>query len=213
VSTERSPVERPPTLVERDMQEAERVLRAGREERPRIAKALLATLALHAFLLWGRLPGWSSEPVRVEAPQEMMKVQFLRPPPPPTAPPKPPEPERKKIPRPDTSPDEPEPVVAAPPAPPPEPEGPIRVSAGQGPGVIKRVEPIYPPFARTARIEGTVVLDAVIRKDGTVDSVRVLESANPVLEKSAADALRRWRFTKGDRDVIMTLTVRFVLHQ
>jgi protein TonB len=202
--------QRPPTLVERDMLEAERVMRSGSEERPRIVKALVATLALHALLLWGRLPGWGAEPVRVEASQEMMKVQFLRPPPPP-APPKPPEPERKKIARPDTTPDEPEPVVAAPPAPPPEPEGPIRVAAGQGPGVIKRVEPIYPPFARTARIQGVVVLDAVILKDGSVDNVRVLSSASPVLDRAAADALRRWRFTPGNQDVIMTLTVNFVL--
>lgn len=202
----------PPSLVERDMREAERVMRAGREERPRIVKALAAALALHAFVLWGRLPGWGAEPVRVDAPQQAMKVQFLRPPPPappPEAPP--PEPERKKVPRPDTSPDEPEPVTAPPPPPPPEPEGPLRVLVGQGPGVIKRVEPIYPPIARAARIEGVVTLDAVIRKDGTVDSVRVLSSANPVLERSAADALRKWRFTPGSQDVIMTLTVRFVL--
>lgn len=191
------------------MQEAERVLRAGREERPRIVTALVATLMLHAFLLWGRLPGWGKEPVRVDAPPELMQVQFLKPPPP-AAPPKPPEPERKKIPRPDTTPDEPEPVTA-PPAPPPEPESPLRVSAGQGPGVIKRVEPIYPPLARARRIEGVVVLDAVILKDGTVDNVQVLESASGILDRSAVDALRQWRFTPGRRDVIMTLTVRFVL--
>jgi protein TonB len=192
------------------MQEAERVLRAGGEERPRLVKALVATLALHALLLWGRLPGWGEEPVRVDAPVQMMKVQFLKPPPPPAAPPKPPEPERRKVPRPDTTPDEPEPVTA-PPAPPPEPEGPLRVGAGQGPGVIKRVEPIYPPLARARRIEGVVVLDAVILKDGTVDQVEVVRSANPVLDRSAMDALRQWRFTAGNRDVIMTLTVRFVL--
>ena len=71
------------------------------------------------------------------------------------------------------------------------------MSAGQGPGVIKRVEPIYPPIARTARIEGQVVLDAVILKDGTVGEIGVIKSANPILEKSAVDALRQWRFTPG----------------
>jgi protein TonB len=184
---------------------------AGREERPRVVKALVATLALHALLLWGRLPGWGEEPVRVDAPAELMKVQFLRPPPPP-APPKPPEPERKKVPRPDPRPDEPEPVTA-PPAPPPapEPDGPLRVSAAEGPGVIKRVEPIYPPLARTMRVEGVVVLDAVIFEDGTVGEVEVVKSAHPLLDRSAKDALKRWRFTPGSRDVIMTLTVRFVL--
>jgi protein TonB len=203
-----------PSLVERDMQEAERVLGAGRAERPRIVKALAATLALHALLLWGRLPGWGAEPIRVDAPQQMMKVQFLRPPPPAPPPEAPrPEPERRRVPRPDTTPDEPEPVTAppAPPPAPPEPAGPMRVLAGQGPGVIKRVEPIYPPFARAARIQGVVVLDAVILEDGSVDSVRVLDSAHPALDKAAADALKRWRFTRGSQDVIMTLTVKFVL--
>jgi TonB family protein len=193
-------------MVERDIREAERIMGAGAEERPRILKALAAALAVHAVLLWGRLPGWGAEPTRVDAPQQMMKVQFLKPPPPPSAPPKPPEPEKKKIARPDTTPDEPEPETA-PPAPPPEPE---RVAAGQGPGVIKRVEPIYPPIARTARIEGQVVLDAIILDDGSVGEIRVLRSSNPILEKSAVDALKQWRFTPGYH-VIMTLTVNFVL--
>jgi protein TonB len=87
----------------------------------------------------------------------------------------------------------------------------MRVSAGQGPGVIKRVEPVYPPLARTARVQGTVVLDAVIQQDGTVGEVRVLKSASPLLEPSAVEALKQWRFTLGDYDVIMTLTVNYVL--
>jgi protein TonB len=192
------------------MREAERVMGADIEERPRIANALAAALAIHALLLWGRLPGWGAAPVRVNAPQEMMKVQFLRPPPPPAAAPKPPETEKKKIARPDTTPDEPEPETAAP-APPIEPEGPLRVAAGQGPGIIKRVEPIYPPIARTARISGVVVLDAVILQDGSVGDVTVLKSASPILEKSAVDALRQWRFTPGSHNLIMTLTVNFIL--
>ena len=82
--------------------------------------------------------------------------------------------------------------------------------SGQGPGVIKRVEPIYPPIARTARIQGQVVLDAIILKDGSVGEIRVLKSANPILERSAVEALRQWRFTPGYH-VIMTLTVNFIL--
>jgi protein TonB len=144
-----------------------------------------------------------------------MQVQFLKPPaPPPAAPPKPPEPETKKIARPDPTPEEPEPVIEEPPpAPEPEPEpmGPVRVAAGQGPGLVKKVEPIYPPIARAARLQGTVVLDAVINSDGSVGEIRVLESANPIFEQSAIDALKQWRFTPGDHDVIMTLTVNYIL--
>jgi protein TonB len=196
-------------MVERDMQEAERVMAAGAEEQPRILKAAAVALSIHALLLWGRLPGWGGEPRRVDAPAEMMKVQFLKPPEPPSAPQRPPEPETKKIARPDTTPDEPEPEKARA-ASPPQPEGPLRVGVGQGPGVIKRVEPIYPPMARAARIEGQVVLDAIVLDDGSVGEIKVLKSANPMLEQSAIAALKQWRFAPGQH-VIMTLTVNFVL--
>lgn len=163
------------------------------------------------------------------------------PPPPEAPPPEPPPPEKKKVPRPDPKPDEPEPIVTPPPTPPPPPRdyvpspapappapapappapapapapaeqmGPIRVSPGQGPGIIKKVEPIYPPMARTARMQGTVVLDAVILKDGTVSNVNVVKSANPMFDKAAMNALRQWRFSPGEQDVIMSLTVHFKL--
>lgn len=162
------------------------------------------------------------------------------PPPPPEAPPPElAPPEKKKIPRPDPKPDDPEPIVTPPPAPPPPPRdyvpspvpappapapappapapapaeqmGPIRVSPGQGPGIIKKVEPIYPPMARTARLQGTVVLDAVILKDGTVSNVNVVKSANPMFDKAAMNALQQWRFSPGQQDVIMSLTVHFKL--
>ena len=89
--------------------------------------------------------------------------------------------------------------------------GPIRVSPGQGPGLIKKVEPRYPPMARTARLEGTVVLDAIIRQDGSVSDVKVLNSTNPMFEQASVQAVRQWRFTPGSRDVILTVTVRFTL--
>ena len=67
------------------------------------------------------------------------------------------------------------------------------------------------PIATTARIQGTVVLDAIIMADGSVGEITVLKSASPILEQSAKDALKQWRFTPGHQDVIMTLTVNFVL--
>lgn len=199
------------TRIEHELQQAERFVVADLAERPRIRLSLLIALLVHAALLWGRLPHLGPPPLRVDAPAELMQVQFLQPPQPPAAKPQPPEPERKKIARPDPTPDEPEPEVAAPEAEPEPVAGPVRVAAGQGPGVIKRVEPIYPPIARTARIEGTVVLDAIIMADGSVGDITVLESANKILERSAIDALKQWRFTPGHQDVIMTLTVNFVL--
>ncbi|MGH9370349.1 MAG: energy transducer TonB, partial [Vicinamibacterales bacterium] len=185
-------------------------------------RALVAAIALHATVLFARMPNWGPEPRRVDAPQEQaMKIQFLKPPPP-KAPPKPPEPVKKKIPRPDPTPDEPEPITAPPPpqpapsetppaAAPAQDMGPIRVSPGQGPGLIKKVEPSYPPLARTSRVEGTVVVDAIIRKDGTVSDVTVLKSSSRLFDQACIDAVKQWRFTPGSQDVILTVTVNFTL--
>jgi protein TonB len=87
------------------------------------------------------------------------------------------------------------------------------VAPGQGPGLIKRVEPRYPPIAQTARIEGTVVLDAVIGQDGSVKDIKVLKSAHVSLEQSAVDALRQWRYSPSPQDVILTVTVNFTLQR
>jgi periplasmic protein TonB len=59
--------------------------------------------------------------------------------------------------------------------------------------LIHDVSPIYPPVAGRARIEGTVVLLAVIAKDGTVREVRV-ESGLPVLAQAAINAVKQWRY-------------------
>ena len=210
----------------KEFDQAEQWLRGDPATRRIVVRALVAALVLHATVLVARMPDWGPDPVRVDAPQaQEMKVQFLRPPPPPPkTPPKPPEPERKKIPRPDPTPEKPEPVKEAPPPPPvpaettapPSPApaqdmGPVRVSPGQGPGLVKKVEPHYPPIARTARLEGTVVVDAVIRKDGTVSDVTVIRSTNKMFEQACIDAVRQWRFTPGSQDVILTVTVNFTL--
>src|SRR5215469_6187673 len=59
--------------------------------------------------------------------------------------------------------------------------------------LIHDVPPQYPPEAGRARIEGTVVLMAVIGKDGIVQDVRV-ESGLPILAQAAIDAVRQWRY-------------------
>ncbi len=59
--------------------------------------------------------------------------------------------------------------------------------------LIHDVTPQYPPDAGRARIEGTVVLMAVIGKDGSVLDVRV-ESGLPILAQAAIDAVRQWRY-------------------
>lgn len=147
-----------------------------------------------------------------------MQIKFLQPPAPPKVERKPEPPNPKRVPRPDTAPDEPEPMVTPPPAAeepappaPAQPAGPVRVAPGQGPGLIKRVEPEYPPIARAARMTGTVVLDAIIQKDGTVSDVKVVRSSNKLFEQPSIDAVRQWRFTPFQYDVVLTVTVTFVL--
>ncbi len=70
----------------------------------------------------------------------------------------------------------------------------VRVSSGVAQGLlIRQVKPQYPTLARQARIQGTVVLRAVIGKDGTVQDLRVV-SGHPLLTKAAIDAVKQWLY-------------------
>jgi protein TonB len=62
-----------------------------------------------------------------------------------------------------------------------------------GGNLIHDVKPQYPPQARQARIEGTVVLLAVIGKDGSVRDVQV-KSGSPLLAQAAIEAVKQWRY-------------------
>ncbi len=67
------------------------------------------------------------------------------------------------------------------------------------PIALNKVDPAYPPELIRDRVQGTVVLYAVIRANGTVDSVRVLDSVDQRLDQSAITALTRWRFRPGTK--------------
>jgi len=84
----------------------------------------------------------------------------------------------------------PEPVVNHPAA----PTGPKTVSSGVMQGqLIYQVKPMYPAIARAVRMEGTVVLAAVISKSGTIENLRVV--AGPaMLQQAALDAVKQWRY-------------------
>jgi protein TonB len=75
--------------------------------------------------------------------------------------------------------------------------------------------PVYPPIAKTAHIAGTVVLHAVIAKDGSVEDLQYV-SGPPLLMKSAMDAVKQWRYQptqlNGDPvEVDTTISVVFTL--
>jgi TonB family protein len=69
-----------------------------------------------------------------------------------------------------------------------------------GPTPETKVDPKYPQQLIKERVDGEVVLYAIVRKDGTVDSIQTIRSLDPALDKNAMDALSRWVFRPGTRD-------------
>ena len=59
--------------------------------------------------------------------------------------------------------------------------------------LIYKVKPEYPSLARSARIQGPVVLQAVISRQGTIENLRVL-TGHPMLVRAAIDAVIQWRY-------------------
>lgn len=70
----------------------------------------------------------------------------------------------------------------------------VRISQGVLEGLcVKKFQPIYPEFARAARIQGSVVLHVVIATDGSVKDVKLV-SGHPMLTPAAIDAVKRWKY-------------------
>jgi protein TonB len=107
-------------------------------------------------------------------------------------------------------------VPLPPPPPPPAPRAPVRTGGQiQPPALVKRVPPVYPPIAVNAQVQGTVILEATVGRDGRVEDVAVLRSV-PLLDKAAIDAVRQWVYAplmlNGQAErFILTVTVSFSL--
>ncbi len=70
----------------------------------------------------------------------------------------------------------------------------VRVSSGVAEGMlIHQVKPPYPAAAKMARVEGSVALQAVIGKDGSIQNLRVI-SGHPLLTSAALEAVKQWRY-------------------
>jgi len=102
-------------------------------------------------------------------------------------------------------------------APPPsvaKPQGPKKVSSGVMEGnLIKKIDPPYPSMAKIAHIQGDVVLQATISKQGTIENLRGV-SGHPILIQAAMEAVRQWRYRPYELnsepvEVETTVTVRF----
>lgn len=103
-----------------------------------------------------------------------------------------------------------------PPPPKPLPSTPqLRVSHMMEGNLAHRVDPVYPPLARQARIQGSVVLRAVIDRDGRITNLQLI-SGHPLLVQAALDAVRQWRYRPyilNDQpiEVETQITVNFTL--
>lgn len=96
------------------------------------------------------------------------------------------------------------------------PTSPVRLHSGMAaPRKTRDVMPTYPAMARTVRVQGIVILEAVIDSSGRVESARVLRSIS-LLDEAALEAVRQWRFEPARLNgqpvpVVMTVTVNFSL--
>jgi protein TonB len=113
-------------------------------------------------------------------------------------------------------------VAAPPPPPPPEVKQAqvkqIRVGGNvQAANLIKKITPVYPALAKSARIQGTVRFTAIIGKDGTIQNLQLV-SGHPMLVQSATEAVKQWVYRPtllNDEpvEVITQIDVNFTLSQ
>ena len=145
-------------------------------------------------------------------------------------------PRQVRIPIPDPTPDEPEPIreivpeedvqVAAPDdaifgvpdAPPAPQDAPIRVGFGQmkEPKKLIDTKPIYPETARRARLQGVVILEIIVDRQGNVRSWKVLRPLSLGLTEAAIEAVKQWKYEPPmyngrPVEVLITVTMRFSL--
>jgi len=204
-----------------------------------ISWALLVAVLIHAGVLLLRLP--ERKPVVPNKQKNVIIVRKYVPPPPKV--------ERKQIvqkkitkrvPIPDPTPDEPEPIrepepiiIEQPPPPDkdfligvpeaPPPSGPLLAGVGDvtNPVLIQetKITPEYPELARVARLEGNVILQAIVHADGVVGDLEVLRVNRPNMgfEEAAITAVQQWMYQPATQngkpvEVYFTVFVDFKLH-
>jgi periplasmic protein TonB len=211
------------------------------EDRKVMRIAVVIAVVIHAALLAIHLPELTANAAPPPEKQKVYVVQQVRfRPPPPQQKREIPKPKAKKVPIPDPTPDEPEPIrlpeeiepdvnlpetdilfdipEGPPPAPEPaEPTGPIMVGGDvKPPEKIVAPPPVYTEIARKARVQGVVIVQATIDKQGNVTNVKVLKGLPMGLDNAAVDAVRKWKFKPSVLNgkpvaVYYNLTVNFQL--
>ncbi len=206
--------------------------------------ALLIALIFHLVLIWAKLPDFGSKQIVEEKKVEKKITRVVLPPPPEKQLEQLKiEKKVKKIPIPDPTPDEPEPevpietnvqqdtpdidsdyMVGDIPDEPPVPSGPVSeatIGLEKPKYSLKQLmaNVVYPELGKKAGLQGIIILQAVLRKDGTVGDIKVIGGNlrnYPFFRQAAINAVRKLKFTPGKLrghpvDVIMTLTIRFKL--
>lgn len=213
---------------------------AHTEDRKIVSYSLVVAVVIHVVILVINFPSFKQAVVPKKSENVIIVKKYVPPPP---------KIERKqivqkkltrKVPIPDPTPEEPEPIrepepeIEDEPLPPdvdfligtpepPPPTGPLLAGVGDvtNPVLIpeSKIEPEYPELARVARLEGNVILQAIIHKDGTVGDIEVLRSNRPNMgfEDSAIEAVKQWRYEPALQngrpvEVYFTVIVEFTLH-
>ena len=191
---------------------------------------------IHAIIFFITIPSIARDITAERKKPKVFVIQNVRfKPPPPKQEQQIPKPKAKKVPIPDPTPDEPEPiripepedqlqipdvddlVFAVPDAPPPVDTGPLFVTGDvKKPVKISDVQPQYTEIARKARIQGVVILQTIIDKNGNITDVKVLKNLPMGLGDAAVSAVRQWRYEPATLNgkpvaVYFNLTVNFQL--
>jgi protein TonB len=109
---------------------------------------------------------------------------------------------------------------APPPPPPPKPKTPSVVRIGgqvAEANLIRKVQPVYPPLAKSARVQGTVEFTAVISKEGNIENLQLVRG-HPLLVQAAKEAVLQWKYRptllNGQPVTVVTdIIVNFTLSQ
>jgi TonB family protein len=89
--------------------------------------------------------------------------------------------------------------------------GPVNLGTGAGLTLVKRVTPTYPRLMEQARMPGTVMLEAIIHRDGSIGNITLKSATNDSFAQAAMEAVKQWRYTPIPYEGIVTVTVNFTL--